>query len=200
MPNTSILTLIFNDGESLPKTARRMKNSSTNDSISSNGSSSATSLASNAQFQQKLMKSLPQSTNLSLSDFLNPILGYSELAITSLTTSSSFSSLSSSSFAHNPNLEAYFTHTLGSSFYNGSAPYALVLSNAEIKDVCQLIKKLFVKSVINQMARYLNDFLTQQQVGGSNDWTGLKPVFNHRYMSRTKFFKSNNKMSCSRVT
>lgn len=154
------MSLIFHDRElearQAESTSGGMKSSSTNDSISSIGS--------NAQFQQKLMKSLPQSTNLSLSDFLNPVLGYSELSITSLTTASSFSSLSSSSFAHNPNLEAYFTHTLGSSFYNGSAPYALVLSNSEIKDVCQLIKKLFVKSVINQIGKYLNDYLTQQQV------------------------------------
>lgn len=178
MPFLSILSLIYHDGDLNPPSTtpnrtsrsgggggRGMKSSSTNDSIASSGSSStANSLASNTQFQQKLMKSLPQSTNLSLSDFLNPILGYSELAITSLTTASSFSSLSMSSFAHNPNLEAYFTHTLGSSFYNGSAPYALVLSNGEIKDVCNIIKKLFVKSVINQIARYLNDFLTQQQV------------------------------------
>lgn len=182
MSNTSILSLIYHDGELSPpmttpsssgsKSTRNntsgIKNSSTNDSIASNGSSSTTSLASNIQFQQKLMKSLPQSTNLSLSDFLNPILGYSELAITSLTTASSFSSLSLSSFAQNPNLESYFTHTLGSSFYNGSAPYALVLTTSEIKDVCSLIKKLFVKGVINQINRYLNDYLIQQQVCSFN--------------------------------
>ena len=117
---------------------------------------------SNSRFQLQLIRNL-QTSNLNLIDFLNPLLQYSELSITALTSTSSFSSLSSSSFALNPNLEVYFAHTLGSSFYNGSSTFALALTHAELKDLCSLIKKLFVKNLINQINKYLNDFLTSQQ-------------------------------------
>lgn len=96
-------------------------------------------------------------SNLSLADFLNPILGYNEpLNLNNIN--------SSTSFALNPNLETYFMHTIGSSFYNGSAPYSLVLTTSEIKDLCQTIKKLFVKNVITQINRHLNEFISTQQV------------------------------------
>jgi hypothetical protein len=55
-------------------------------------------------------------------------------------------------------------HTIGSSFYNGSAPYSLMLTTSEIKELSQIIKKLFVKNVITQINRHLNEFITIQQV------------------------------------
>lgn len=144
----------------------KMKQSNTNESIASSRSSASTvsSNKANFHFQQKLSKKAPHSTNLALSDFLNPLLGYGELSITSLTTSSSNSLHLSSSFCLNPNLDAYFMHTIGSSYYNGQSAYALQLSIPELKELFQLIKKMFVKSVINQINKYLNDYLTQQQV------------------------------------
>jgi hypothetical protein len=178
LEGTSILTLIFHDNylakfvqaSSSTTTAgcSQMKSSPTNDSIAS--SNSATVAAVNSQFQQKLTSRSPQSTSLNLSDFLNPYLGYGELPVTALSTTTATSTTSSSNLSHsvfcqNPNLEAYFAHTIGSSFYNGQAAYALQLSPVELKELFQLIKKLFVKSIINQINKYLNDFLTQQQVG-----------------------------------
>ena len=126
--------------------------------------SSSSSVATLTQLHSssQLSKSF-QASNLNLADFLNPLLGYSELSITDLTSTTSYSSLTSSSFAFNANLEVYFTHTIGSSFYNGSSDYAIVLTNSEIKELSQLVKKLFVKSVITQINRCLNEFLLQQQ-------------------------------------
>lgn len=171
--NTSILTLIFHDNhlnEYINEKAEKIKSSRTNDSIASTISSNSTprgsipkSVSSNNQFQLQLNKNF-QSSNLNLADFLNPILGYSELTITALTSTTSYSSLSSSSFALNPNLELYFTNTIGSSYYNGSSSHSLILTSAETKELCQLIKKLFVKSVIGQINKYLNEFLAQQEV------------------------------------
>lgn len=144
-----------------------MSSSKTNDSIDSSLKNNNSLPKSNSttftktQFHLQLSKN-NQSSNLNLADFLNPLLGYSELSISPLTSTSSYSSLSS--FAFNPNLDAYFTYTIGSSFYNGSANYAIVLSISEIKELCQIIKKIFVKNVISQINRYLNEFLTIQKV------------------------------------
>ena len=159
--HTSILSLIYHDNHLVeyihvksPKTAGSLPKSASNLSANATKTSS--------QFQSQLGKNF-QSSNLHLADFLNPLLGYSELSITALTSTASYSSLSSSSFAVNSNLEVYFTHTIGASFYNGSADYALVLTNSETKELCQLVKKLFVKNVITQINRCLNEFLLQQQ-------------------------------------
>ena len=92
---------------------------------------------------------------------LNPLLGFNE---TTATTSSN------ASFSFNPNLETYFMHTIGSSYYynnnNGSTNknYSILLTNGELKDLCQIIKKLFVRNVITSINRNLNEFLVQQQV------------------------------------
>lgn len=119
------------------------------------------------------------SSSLNLSDFLNPLLGYAELSISSLTSKSSASLLGSSAFALNPNLEAYFTHTIGSSYYLGTAPYAISLTAAETKDLCQIVKKIFVKNMIVQLNRFLNEFLTQQQ----NELQPLKVPYVYRSFS-----------------
>jgi len=145
-----------------------MSFSKTNDSIvssvRSNGVPKSNSTTfTKTQFQLQLSKN-NQLSNLNLADFLNPLLGYGELSITAFASTSSNSSLSSSSFAFNSNLEMYFTYTIGSSFYNGSANYAILLNNNEIKELCQIIKKVFVKNVISQINRYLNEFLTLQKV------------------------------------
>jgi hypothetical protein len=102
--------------------------------------------------------------NLNLADFLNPMLGYSELSITALTSSSSYLSLPSSSFALNPHLDVYFHFTIGSSFYNGSSPYALCLSSSELKELHQIVKKLFNKGSIGQINKYLNEYLLSLEV------------------------------------
>jgi hypothetical protein len=99
-----------------------------------------------------------------LADFLNPLLGYGELAISSLTSKSSSSTLGSSAFALNPNLEAHFAHTVGASYYIGTAPYAITFTAAETKDLCQVVRKIFVKNMIVQLNRFLNEFLAHQQV------------------------------------
>lgn len=103
-------------------------------------------------------------SNLNLADFLNPVLGYSELSITALTSSSSYLSLPSSSFALNPHLDVYFDCTIGSSYYNGSAPYALCLASSELKELYQIVKKLFTKSSISQINKYLNEYLISLEV------------------------------------
>jgi hypothetical protein len=166
IPNTSILTLIFHNNH-LNDYIKSKNGSSSHSSLSSNSSinicKSNSATFSQTQFQLQLNKNI-QSSNLNLADFLNPVLGYSELSITALTSKSSNSSQSSSSFAFNPNLEAYFMSTIGSSFYNGSSNYVVALTNSEIKELCQLIKKLFVKSTINQINRYLNEFISTGQV------------------------------------
>jgi hypothetical protein len=116
------------------------------------------------RFQMQLARNC-QISNLNLADFLNSILQYSELNVTSLTSTASYSSQLSSAFVLNPNLEIYFCNTIGSSYYNGSSSnYTLLLTNSELKELCQLIKKLFVKCLINQINKYLNEFLTQQHV------------------------------------
>ncbi len=97
------------------------------------------------------------SSSLSLSDFLNPILGYQELSL-----STSRASLCPSSLALNANLETHFTHSIGSSYYMGTASYALALSTSEIKEFCQIVKKIFVKNMIVQLNRYLNEFHQHQ--------------------------------------
>jgi hypothetical protein len=125
-----------------------------------------------------------QSASIHLADYLNPILAYNDLSPTFFATTSanSVSNLSSTtvqlnasssvvgakfscthSFASNPNLENYFLHTIGSSFYNGSGTYTLQLTSNELKDLCQIIKKLFVKNVIGQINRHLNEYLTNEQ-------------------------------------
>ena len=163
--SSSILSLIYHDNHLNDhiKETNRLKSSRTTDSISSNASTPTLAPShSNNRFQQNL-NSNTICSNLYLSDFLNPILGYSELSISSLTSNSSSSSSSSSSLPKNPNLEAHFTYTIGSSFYNGTSNYAIVLSNSETKELCQIVKKLFVRNVIAQLNRFLNDFLQQQQ-------------------------------------
>ncbi|CAF0782495.1 unnamed protein product [Brachionus calyciflorus] len=159
--NTSILSLIFHDShldKYLNEKTLKFKSSKTNDSISSNGSNS---FALTNQFNYQINKNF-QSINLNLADYLNPILGNTELNIADTKQNSSFSSLLSSSLALNNNLEQYFAYTIGSSFYNGSGIYSLVLNSSEIKEICQLLKKLFVKNVINQINRYLNDYIATQ--------------------------------------
>jgi hypothetical protein len=163
IPNTSILTLIFHNNHLNEYIKSKNSSSSLSSTSTINISKSNSATFSQTQFQSQLNKNI-QSSNLNLADFLNPVLGYSELSITALTSKSSNSSQSSSSFAFNPNLEAYFMSTIGSSFYNGSSNYAVVLTNSEIKELCQLIKKLFVKSTINQINRYLNEFINISQV------------------------------------
>ncbi len=103
-------------------------------------------------------------SNLNLADFLNPLLGYSELSITSLTSSSSYLSLPSSSFALNPHLDVYFDCTIGSSYYNGSSAYALCLASSELKELYQITKKLFTKGSITQINKYLNEYLISLEV------------------------------------
>jgi hypothetical protein len=167
IPNTSILTLIFHNNHLNDYIKSKNGSVSSSSSLSSTSSinicKSNSATFSQTQFQLQLNKNI-QSSNLNLADFLNPVLGYSELSITALTSKSSNSSQSSSSFAFNPNLEAYFMSTIGSSFYNGSSNYTVILTNSEIKELCQLIKKLFVKSTINQINRYLNEFINSSQV------------------------------------
>ena len=121
-------------------------------------SPSVYSSSTSATINQYNLTKICLASNLNLADFLNPILGYNEsLNLNSLNSSAS-------SFALNPNLEAYFMHTIGSSFYNGSAPYSLMLTTSEIKELSQIIKKLFVKNVITQINRHLNEFIAIQQV------------------------------------
>jgi len=103
-------------------------------------------------------------SNLNLADFLNPMLGYSELSITALTSSSSYLSLPSSSFALNPHLDVYFNFTIGSSYYNGSSPYALCLTSSELKELYSIVKKLITKGSISQINKYLNEYLISLEV------------------------------------
>ena len=145
----------------MPKsdTSQKLPNSS---SIHSVGSSMSKS--SSAAFYQYQLHSNKNclSSNLNLADYLNPLLGYTESSLAP--SKSSCANLMNSSFQSNPNLEAYFTNTIGSSYYSGSAAYTIVLTSAETKELCQIIKKLFVKNMIVQLNRYLNEFLTHQQV------------------------------------
>lgn len=160
--DTSILTLIFHDyhlKKYINDKKAKLKSSNTSDSISS----SATSSSTNSQFQIQLEKNF-QSTVLNLADYLNPILGDAELNANQVIKTMNHSAPISSSFALNSNLEQYFKHTIGSSFYNGLGIYTLVLSSSEIKELCQIMKKLFTKNVINQMNKYLVDFLNLREV------------------------------------
>ncbi len=165
----SILSLIFNDNGNMSNPRSSKTTSTENTTIKTSESSSSINQSklkfmpnSNSRFQLQLTKNC-QTSNLNLVDFLNPLLQYNELSITALTSTSSYSSLSSSSFTLNPYLETYFAFTMGSSFYNGSSCYALLLSTNELKDLCSLIKKIFVKNLISQINKHLNDYLTQQQ-------------------------------------
>jgi len=182
IPNVSILSLIYHDNhlkDYICEKTDQLKPSKTIDSLAtsisptpntqapsltiprgsipiSNSKSSGMSKSSSTHSAMNMNKNCLFSS-LNLADFLNPILGYNELAMSS-------SSLLASSFALNPNLEVYFTHTIGSSYYNGTAPYSLILNTNELKDLCQLIKKLFVKNVISAINRNLNEYIAQQQV------------------------------------
>jgi hypothetical protein len=148
-----------------------------------------------------------------LADYLNPILAYNDLSPTffSINSASSISGLSSNSlqsntsslgsgiksssrfscthsFANNPNLESYFLHTIGSSFYNGSGLYTLQLTSSELKDLCQIVKKLFVKNVIGQINRHLNEYLTneqqkQHQLAKQAEPLGQQPAYVYRSYS-----------------
>jgi hypothetical protein len=144
----------------LPKsnTSQKLPNSSSNQF--SLGMSKSSSSASN-QYQLNSTKNC-LSSNLNLADYLNPLLGYTESSLAP--SKSSCAHVINSSFQLNPNLEAYFTNTIGSSYYSGSGAYTIVLTSAETKELCQIIKKLFVKNMIVQLNRYLNEFLAHQQV------------------------------------
>ena len=156
--NSKPKPFLVNSPSSSSLTALKMNTINKSVSISSNAIITQSPVTSTSHLSKNF-----QASNLNLSDFLNPLLSYSELSITALTSTSSYSSLSTSSFAFNSNLDIYFTNTMGSSFYNGSADYAIVFTNSEIKELSQLIKKLFVKNVISQINRSLNEFLLQQQ-------------------------------------
>lgn len=136
---------------------------SVSSSSSSNTIKSSSSTTSANQFQLYLNQNC-LSSSLKLSDFLNPLLGYTELSIASFTSKLSSSTLSSSAFGLNPNLEVYFTHTIGSSYYIGTAPYSMIFTTSEAKELCQIVKKIFVKNMIVQLNRYLNDYLTHHHV------------------------------------
>ena len=146
----------------MPKsdTSQQLSNSSSNQFSMDSGMSKSSSAVSN-QYQLYSTKNC-LSSNLNLADYLNPLLGYTESSLAP--SKSSCSHVINSSFQLNPNLEAYFANTIGSSYYSGSAAYTIVFTSAETKELCQIIKKLFVKNMIVQLNRYLNEFLTHQQV------------------------------------
>lgn len=160
--NVSILSLIFHDyrqNHSINEKKTNLKLSETNDSISSNVSDTSAK----SKFHIQLEKNF-QSTILNLADYLNPFLGHTELDINQLIKNIDNSTLNASSFALNSNLEQYFKYTVGSSFYNGLGTYSIVLSQSEIKDLIQILKKLFNKNVIYQINRYLGDFINIREV------------------------------------
>lgn len=158
----SILSLIFHDfpkNDSINDKKINLKLSETNDSISLNDSENSVK----SKFHIQLEKNF-QSTILNLADYLNPFLGNTELNINQHIKNINNSTLIASSFALNSNLEQYFKFTVGSSFYNGLGTYSVVLSQSEIKDLNQILKKLFNKNLINQLNRYLGDFINLREV------------------------------------
>jgi len=178
IPNISILSLIYHDNhlneyitEKFTSKMDPQQQVNSNVSSKSNGSiskSSSGSFGTSSNISGLNKNCL--SSNLNLADFLNPLLGYNELALISLTSNSSSGGSGGgnggASFSFNPNLESYFMHTIGSSYYyNGSNNnYSILLTNNELKDLCQIVKKLFVRNVISSINRNLNEFLVQQQV------------------------------------
>ncbi len=161
LENTSLLSLIYHANH-LNEYIQQTKNSPNDEDTIKLSSDSTTS------------KWQCLSSSLSLSDFLNPVLGYQELSL----TSSRRATLCPSSLALNANLEGHFTHSIGSSYYMGTASYALALTAAEIKDLCQIVKKIFVKNMIVQLNRYLSEFLSQQQ---QHDSAATRPYVYRSY-------------------
>lgn len=153
---TSILSLIFHDYH-LKQYINNKKNNS-----KGNKTEILESL-NNSRFNLVYEK-IFQSSSLNLADYLNPILGNIEIGFNQVIKKNENTDSTASSFVLNPNLEQYFKYTIGSSFYNALSSYTLVLSHGELKDLCQILKKLFTKNVINQMNRHLIDFIASREV------------------------------------
>ena len=177
IPNISILSLIYHDNhlneyitEKFTSKMDSQQHQQVNSNVSSKSNGSISKSSSGSFGTSSNISGLNKnclSSNLNLADFLNPLLGYNELALIPLTSNSSGGGGNGgASFSFNPNLESYFMHTIGSSYYyNGSNNnYSILLTNNELKDLCQIVKKLFVRNVISSINRNLNEFLVQQQV------------------------------------